>query len=123
MRLFIKDIEMIRMLLDHSSTRSNSSSRKRLFQMQKNKSETPITKMRLKGPLIAFSRVGTDYAGPFTTIQGRGRKRTKLYLCLFTCLLSRAVHLEMAYSMDTDSFLNVMIYSKVFEILSFVKWY
>lgn len=66
----------------------------------------PLPKMRLKMPLVAFSRTGIDYAGPFTTIQGRGRKRTKRYLCLFTCLISRAVHLEIAYSMDTDSFLN-----------------
>ena len=42
-----------------------------------------------------------DYGGPFVTIQGRGKRKQKLYLCLFTCLATRAVHLEMA-----DSFLN-----------------
>ena len=62
--------------------------------------------IRLKQSLRAFSKVSVDYGGPFITIQGRGRKRAKRYLCLFTCLLSRAVHLEMAYSPDTDSFLN-----------------
>ena len=66
----------------------------------------PLPKIRLKEPLHAFIRVSVDFAGPFISIQGRGRKRAKRYLCLFTCLLSRAVHLEMAYSLDTDSFLN-----------------
>ena len=66
----------------------------------------PLPKFRLKLPLRAFERTAVDYAGPFEAIQGRGRKRAKRYLCLFTCVTSRAVHLEMAFSLDTDSFLN-----------------
>ena len=62
--------------------------------------------IRLKLPLKAFVHVAVDFAGPFATIQGRGKRRAKRYLCLFTCLLSRAVHLEMAHGLDTDSFLN-----------------
>ena len=66
----------------------------------------PLPKIRLKLPLRAFARTAVYYAGPFITVQGRGKKRMKRYLCLFTCLTSRAVHLEMAYALDTDSFLN-----------------
>ena len=66
----------------------------------------PLPRCRLALPLQAFSRTAVDYAGPFEAIQGRGRKRAKRYLCLFTCMASRAVHLEMAFALDTDSFLN-----------------
>ena len=66
----------------------------------------PLPKIRLNTPLRAFARIAVDYAGPFLTIQGRGRARQKRYLCLFTCLLCRAVHLEISFGLDTDSFLN-----------------
>jgi hypothetical protein len=68
----------------------------------------PLSKTRFSPPFQAFSRVSIDYGGPFVTIQGRGRKRQKRWLCLFTCLLSRAVHLEMAFGLDTDSFLRCL---------------
>ena len=65
-----------------------------------------LPKTRLQSSLRAFAKVGVDYGGPFLTKQGHGRTRAKCYLCLFTCLTTRAVHLEMAYSLDTDSFIN-----------------
>ena len=68
----------------------------------------PLPDVRLGVSLQAFDKVGCDYAGPFLTKQGRGKVRTKRYLCLFTCLVTRAVHLEMAYSLDTDSLLNAL---------------
>ena len=46
----------------------------------------------------AFEHCGVDYMGPFEIILSR-------YCCVFTCLASRAVHLEMAYDLRTDSFL------------------
>ncbi|CAC5373897.1 unnamed protein product [Mytilus coruscus] len=66
----------------------------------------PLPEIRFKTPLHAFARTAVDFGGPFITVQGRGKRRQKRNLCLFTCLASRAVHLEVAFGLDTDSFLN-----------------
>ena len=42
---------------------------------------------------LPFSVIGTDYAGPFIC-KTKGIKDIKVYLLLFTCTLTRAVHLE-----------------------------
>ena len=66
----------------------------------------PLPQVRLRFTFRAFDQTDVDYAGPFTTIQGRGRQRLKRRLCVFTRLSTRAVHLEVAWGLDTDSFLN-----------------
>ena len=66
----------------------------------------PLPGLRTQKFLRAFSQTSVDFDGPFYTKQGRGKTRHKRYLCLFTCLATRAVHLEVAYGLDTDSFLN-----------------
>ena len=67
----------------------------------------PLPEVRLRFTYRAFDQAAVDYAGPFTTIQRRGKRRLKRWLCLFTCLTTRAVHLEVAWGLNTDSFLNV----------------
>jgi len=54
----------------------------------------------------AFVRTGIDYFGPFEIRQGRvNRKR---YGVVFTCLNSRAIHIEIAASMDTSSCIDAI---------------
>ena len=50
--------------------------------------------------------MSVEFGEPFMTKQGRGTIRQKRYLFLFTCLETRAVCREVAYSLDTYSFLN-----------------
>jgi len=68
----------------------------------------PLPDFRTSQPLRAFTKVGVDYAGPFLTRQGRGRVQTKRYVCVFTCMQTRACHLELVYSLDTDGLLMAL---------------
>lgn len=65
----------------------------------------PLPEARLGIVMRCFAHCCVDYGGPFVTKLTR-RVTAKRYLCLFTCAATRAVHLEIAYSLDTDSFLN-----------------
>ena len=61
---------------------------------------------RVDDTLPPFSYTGVDYFGPFVIRDGR--KYPKFYGVLFTCMVSRCVHLEIASSLDADSFLHAL---------------
>lgn len=61
----------------------------------------PLPVARLSPFTRPFTFVGVDYFGPIEV--SIGRRREKRWGCLFTCLTLRAIHLEVAHSLSTDS--------------------
>ena len=54
-----------------------------------------------------FVHTAVDYGGPYfiTHIRRRGIKSQKAYICLFVCLTTKALHLELVTDLSSDSFL------------------
>jgi hypothetical protein len=61
----------------------------------------PLPRQRLEPFVPPFTNTAIDYAGPFEVAVGR--RREKRWIVLFTCLTMRAIHLEVASSLDTSS--------------------
>lgn len=57
-------------------------------------------------PTPPFTYCAVDYFGPWYVREGR--KELKRYGVLFTCLATRAIHLEVANSLETDSYINAL---------------
>ena len=65
---------------------------------------SPLPEFRVSFGCPAFTCIGLDYAGPiFSRV---GRSLAKRYLCVFTCIATHAVHLEIAHLLNTQSCLQ-----------------
>ena len=60
----------------------------------------PLPAVRVTPLRPPFISVGVDYFGPLKVKQRRSH--IKQYSCIFTCLVMRAVHIEIAHSLDTS---------------------
>ena len=61
---------------------------------------------RVTGGTRPFEYTGVDYFGPM--LVKRARARVKKWGCLFTCMVTRAIHLELADSLEADDFIMVL---------------
>ncbi|XP_055589574.1 uncharacterized protein LOC129741808 [Uranotaenia lowii] len=61
----------------------------------------PLPHPRIRPYVRPFTFTGVDYFGPL--VVKRGRSNVKRWVCLFTCLTVRAIHLEVAHSLSTES--------------------
>ena len=66
--------------------------------------DLPKSRVTPSKPLFMFTRV--DCFGTFNV--KRGRSLVKRYGVIFTCLTTGAIHIEVASTLDTYSFLNVL---------------
>ncbi|KAJ0177755.1 hypothetical protein K1T71_006628 [Dendrolimus kikuchii] len=64
----------------------------------------PMERLHLEYP---FLNSGTDYMGPVLMLnrKGRGARLLKCYICIFVCLATKAVHLEVATDLTTEAFI------------------
>ena len=63
---------------------------------------------RTKANQPTFTDTGMDFAGPYTIGYGRGHARTDAYICIFVCLATKAVHLEVTSDLKTLSFIHCL---------------
>ncbi|XP_062714070.1 uncharacterized protein LOC134290872 [Aedes albopictus] len=61
----------------------------------------PLPEIRLTAFVQPFASTGLDYFGP--VLVKVGRSNVKRWVALFTCLTTRAIHLEVVYSLSTES--------------------
>ena len=65
-----------------------------------------LPRERLQERVFAFSNTGVDYFGPFEV--KFMRKTMKRWCCLFTCLTTRAVHIEVVPSLEAETCLTAI---------------
>ncbi|CAK1586968.1 unnamed protein product [Parnassius mnemosyne] len=69
--------------------------------------DLPPDRVRAIRPFVG---VGTDFAGPFLVKSSylRNTRSHKAYLCVFVCLSTKAVHLELVSALSTENFVATL---------------
>jgi len=97
---------------------ARSAVRTRIFKCVKCFKNKPRNQAPLMGELPAvrvtpsrtFLSTGMDYCGPFSVkIHNlRGVRQVKVYLCIFVCMATKAVHIEVVADLTTEAFIAAL---------------
>lgn len=99
-------IPKLRQQLKHCVSRCVTCVRFKAKTMEQLMSILPKERVRITR---CFRNVGVDYAGPIVIRAKhdiRNPRLAKAYLCIFVCLVTKAVHIEVAENLTTDAFLD-----------------
>ena len=67
----------------------------------------PLPEFRIKED-PAFTYTGVDFAGPLFVRNGSSSGSSKVWICLFTCLVTRAIHLDIVSDLSTTTFIRCL---------------
>ena len=67
----------------------------------------PLPEFRVKED-PAFTYTGVDFAGPLFVRSGSSNDSTKVWICVFTCLVTRAIHLDIMSDLSTETFMRCL---------------
>lgn len=69
-----------------------------------------LPKLRVDQPMRSFENAGVDYAGPIMMKinSRRNSPLQKAYVCIFVCLATKAVHIELVCDLTTDAFIAAL---------------
>lgn len=69
-----------------------------------------LPKYRVDQPSRCFEACGVDYAGPVSIKSSHRRNAaiSKAYICIFICLATKAVHIELVYDLTTGGFIAAL---------------
>ena len=100
-------------ILDIESNNHNQENFKTMFSLSKNKDQSCYSihewsaNISLDYQNPPFTNTGVNFLGPIFIKQQRSR--LKRWSCLFACMVTRAIHLELVESLDSDSFINTLL--------------
>lgn len=69
-----------------------------------------LPQQRIEPGGYPFENVGVDYAGPISSVnrKGRGCRIVKVYIAIFICFTTKAIHLELVGDLCSNTFLSAL---------------